>query len=70
MDELEEIAKKKVGRPEGQEETVSIAIRVPISLREKLDRHLDRLETRHGIKTNRASICRHALVRYLNEGDN
>ena len=70
MAELKEIAKKKAGRPKGQEETVSIAVRVPVSLREKLDRHLDRLETRHGIKANRASICRHALVRYLNEGDN
>ncbi len=70
MDELQEIAKKGPGRPKGPEETVTIAIRIPVSLRERLDRHLDRLEVRHGIKSNRASMCRHALVRYLNEGDN
>ncbi len=65
MDELKEITKKKAGRPKGPEETVSIAIRIPVSLRERLDRHLDRLEFRHGIKANRASICRHALKLYL-----
>ncbi len=67
MDELQEIAKKGPGRPKGPEETVTIAIRIPVSLRERLDKHLDRLEQRHGLKANRASICRHALVRYLDE---
>jgi len=67
MDELKEIAKKKAGRPKGPEETITITVRIPISLRERLDRHLDRLETRHGIKGNRASITRHALTRYLDE---
>ncbi len=70
MDELQEIAKKRAGRPKGPEETVTIAIRIPVSLRERLDRHLDRLELRHGLKANRASICRHALARYLDEQDN
>ena len=67
MDELQEIAKKGPGRPKGLEETVTIAIRIPVSLRERLDKHLDRLETRMGLKANRASICRHALARYLDE---
>jgi len=67
MEELQEIAKKGPGRPKGPEETVTIAIRIPVSLRERLDRHLDRLEVRHGIKSNRASMCRHALTRYLDE---
>ena len=70
MDESQEIVKKGPGRPKGPEETVSIAIRIPISLRERLDHHLDRLEMRHGLKANRASICRHALARYLDEQDN
>ncbi len=67
MDELQEITKKGPGRPKGPEETTTITIRIPISLRERLDRHLDRLEVRHGIKANRASICRHALKLYLDE---
>ncbi len=67
MDELQEITKKRAGRPKGPEETVSIAVRIPVSLRERLDRHLDRFETRMGLKANRASICRHALARYLDE---
>ncbi len=56
---------KATGRPKGPEETITIAIRIPISLRERLDRHLDRLEVRHGIKANRGSICRHALIKLL-----
>ncbi len=67
MDELQELTKKRPGRPKGPEETTTITIRIPVSLRERLDRHLDRLETRMGLKANRASICRHALVRYLDE---
>jgi len=56
---------RKAGRPKGPEETITIAIRIPVSLRERLDRHLDRLETRHGIKSNRGAMCRHALVKLL-----
>ena len=67
MDELKEKTKKKAGRPKGPEETITITVRIPISLRERLDKHLDRLEVRMGLKANRASICRHALVRYLDE---
>ncbi len=37
MDELQEITKKGPGRPKGAEETVTIAIRIPVSLRERLD---------------------------------
>ena len=58
---------KSPGRPKGEEETMTIAIRIPLSLKERLDRHLDRLETRHGIKSNRGAMCRHALVKLLDE---
>ncbi len=64
MDELKEIAKKGPGRPK---EPTTITVRIPMSLRERLEKHLDRLEVRMGLKANRASICRHALVRYLDE---
>ncbi len=67
MEELKEITRKGPGRPKGPEETTTITIRIPVSLRERLDRHLDRLEVRHGIKANRASICRHTLKLYLDE---
>ncbi len=69
MDKLQEITKKRAGRPKGPEETVTITVRIPVSLRERLDEHLDRLEVRMGLKANRASICRHALARYLDEQD-
>jgi hypothetical protein len=66
MDELAEITeKRRAGRPKGPEATTTITIRLPESLRERLDRHLDRLETQTGIKANRGEIARHALQRFL-----
>ncbi len=59
------MSRKSPGRPKGPEPTITIAIRIPVSLRERLDLYLDRLETRHGLKANRGSICRHALIRLL-----
>jgi hypothetical protein len=38
---------------------------VPIALREELDRYLDALETRLGLKASRNAIIRHALRRFL-----
>jgi hypothetical protein len=63
----EQLGGRKAGRPKGPEPTTLIAVRIPQSLVERLDRHLDRLETRHGIKTNRASITRHALKLFLDQ---
>lgn len=60
---------KKAGRPKGEEDTVVIAVRIPVSLREKLDRYLDRLEDRTGIKSNRGAMCRHALRKLLDSED-
>jgi hypothetical protein len=38
---------------------------VPIALREPLDRYLDTLETRVGLKAGRNAIIRHALRQFL-----
>ena len=54
-----------IDEPKELKETITITVRIPVSLRERLDRHLDRLEVRHGIKADRASICRHALMQYF-----
>jgi hypothetical protein len=53
------------GRPKGDEATCVLAVRVPIALREELDRYLDALETRIGLKASRNEIIRHALRRFL-----
>ena len=53
------------GRPKGDESTCVLAVRVPIALREELDRYLDALETRVGLKASRNAILRHALRRFL-----
>jgi metal-responsive CopG/Arc/MetJ family transcriptional regulator len=42
-----------------------LAVRVPIALREQLDRYLDALETRVGLKASRNEIIRHALRQFL-----
>jgi metal-responsive CopG/Arc/MetJ family transcriptional regulator len=52
------------GRPKG-EETCVISVRMPVDLRERLDRHLDRLVTKHGIKTSRVALISHAVQVYL-----
>ena len=44
------------GRPKGDEPTCVLAVRVPIALREQLDRYLDALETRVGLKASRNEI--------------
>jgi len=42
-----------------------LAVRVPVALREALDRYLDALETRVGLKASRNEIIRHALRLFL-----
>jgi len=56
--------KRQVGRPEGEEATV-VNVRIPVSLVERLDRYLDKLETDTGLTTNRGAILRHALKVFL-----
>ena len=53
------------GRPKGDEPTCVLAVRMPIALREELDRYLDALETRIGLKASRNAIIRHALRQFL-----
>lgn len=53
------------GRPKGDEPTCVLAVRIPIALREELDRYLDALETRIGLKASRNAIIRHALRQFL-----
>jgi hypothetical protein len=55
------------GRPKGEEETEVIAVRVPKSLLADLDRYINLLESRIGLKANRSSIGKHALEIYLKE---
>ena len=48
------------GRPKHDASTCLLAVRVPVALRDRLDRSLDALETRMGRKANRNTIIRHA----------
>jgi hypothetical protein len=53
------------GRPKRDEPTCVLAVRVPVALREALDRDLDALEARLGLKASRNEIIRHALRQFL-----
>ena len=53
------------GRPRNEEETCVLSVRLPVTLRDELDRYLDRLEIRQGIKASRTDMIRHALRRFL-----
>ena len=55
---------RRVGRPKGEDSTV-VNIRLPLSLIQRLDRYLDKLETETGLHTNRGMILRHALQVFL-----
>jgi hypothetical protein len=55
---------RPVGRPKGDAATV-VNVRIPVSLVERLDRYLDKLETETGLATNRGAIIRHALKVFL-----
>ena len=56
--------KRQVGRPKGEEATV-VNVRIPVSLVERLDRYMDKVETDTGLTTNRGAILRHALKVFL-----
>jgi hypothetical protein len=53
------------GRPKRDEPTCVLAVRVPVALRDALERYLDALETRVGLKASRNEIIRHALRLFL-----
>jgi hypothetical protein len=53
------------GRPKSEVETCVLAVRIPVALRDELDRYRDALATRLGLKANRTEIIRHALRLFL-----
>jgi hypothetical protein len=53
------------GRPKRDEPTCVLAVRVPVALCEALDRYLDALEARLGLKASRNAIIRQALRQFL-----
>jgi hypothetical protein len=57
-------SQKKVGRPKGEPSTI-VNVRLPLALVACLDRYLDRLEVRTGLKANRGMIARRALELFL-----
>lgn len=58
---------KTTGRPRGAEPTVTIALRIPETMCDQLDAHVERLEAQTGLKASRTEVCRHALRLYLEE---
>ena len=61
-------ARKKAGRPPGPPSTI-VNVRLPMALIARLDRYIDRLETRTGVKANRGRIARRALELFLETHD-
>jgi len=55
---------RRVGRSKGADSTV-VNVRLPVSLGQRLDRSLDKLETETGLSTHRGMILRHALKLFL-----
>ena len=55
---------RRVGRPKGEDSTV-VNVRLPVSLVQRLDRYLDKLETETGLSPHRGMILRHALKIFL-----
>jgi hypothetical protein len=53
------------GRPKSEVETCVLAVRIPVALRDELDRYRDALETRLGLTAKRTAIIRHALRLFL-----
>lgn len=56
--------KRSVGHPKGEPATV-VNVRIPVSLVERLNRYLDKLETETGLATNRGALIRHAVKVFL-----
>ena len=55
---------KPVGRPKGDSSTI-MNVRIPLPLLAQLERYLDQLEWRTGLKANRGMIARRALELFL-----
>ena len=57
-------AKNPVGRPQGEPSTI-VNVRLPLPVVAELDRYLDLLEGRTGLRANRGMITRRALALFL-----
>ena len=57
-------SKPSVGRPKGEPSTI-VNVRLPLTLGAELDRYLDRLEGKTGLKANRGMIARRAVELFL-----
>jgi hypothetical protein len=55
---------RRVGRSKGADSTV-VNLRLPVSLLQRLDRSLDKLETETGLHTNRSLALRYVLKVFL-----
>lgn len=60
----ERVPQKSAGRPKGPPATI-INLRIPLGLLAQLDRYIDQLEVRTGLKANRGMIARRALELFL-----
>jgi len=56
--------RKKLGRPAGEKSFV-VAVRVPVSLLARLDRHVDKTAAETGVSPNRGQVMRSALKAFL-----
>ncbi len=56
--------KRQVGRPKG-EDCIIVNIRVPVSLVQRLDRYVDKMEIETGVSVNRGMVMRNALKGFL-----
>jgi len=63
------MAENQAGRPKSDVETTVVAVRIPVDLRERLDRHLDIMEIKHGVKSSRSAMMSHALRFFLDAQD-
>lgn len=57
---------KKAGRPQGPPSKV-LPVRIPVGLMDRLDRYLDWVENRTGLRSNRNEAIRQALGAWLND---
>jgi hypothetical protein len=57
-------SKPSVDRPKGEPSTI-VNVRLPLTLVAELERYLDRLEGKTGLKANRGMIARRALELFL-----
>jgi len=55
---------KAAGRPAGEKSLV-VPVRIPVTLVERLDRYMDKIEAETGVNASRGMIMRSALKAFL-----